>query len=202
MAYLPTAVYTAYRGYEWSCLPEGVSREERDALYAKAAALRPEFPPADDVRQGVVACGRLAAAFRVWNVPAWDADGRSADYFAFAYFPVFGEISDDAVARLLEDPFFHIPERNAPSRIEWSGGGKSAAKAREVRKEEKSAPVDARFAELLSRYVERGKRIAALEASADGYRRRWRSALKGWLWTGAAALALAVIAALKVLARA
>jgi len=195
MAYLPTAVYTAYRGYEWSCLPEGVSREERDALYAQAAALRPEFPSAEDVRQGVVTCGHLAAAFRVWNVPAWDADGRSADYFAFAYFPLFGEVSDDEVAALLEDPFFHIPEHTPPSRIEWRGGGKTAAKAREVQ-DAKSAPVDARFAELLSRYVERGKRIDVLEASADEYKRRWLHESKKCRWWMIAGLLLFLLAAL------
>lgn len=195
MAYLPTAVYTAYRGYEWSCLPEGVSREERDALYAKAAALRPEFPPADDVRQGVVACGSVAAVFRVWNVPAWDADGRSADYFAFAYFPRVGEVSDDDAAALLADPFFHIPERTPHTRIEWRGGEKTAAKAREVQ-DAKSAPVDARFAELLSRYVERGKRIDVLEASADEYKRRWLHESKKCRWWMIAGLLLFLLAAL------
>jgi hypothetical protein len=189
MAYLPTAVYTAYRGYEWSCLPEGVSREERDALYAKAAALRPEFPPADDVRQGVVTCGSVAAVFRVWNVPAWDADGRSADYFAFAYFPRVGEVSDDDVAALLADPFFHIPERTPHTRIEWRGGEKAEAKAREVH-DAKAAPVDARFAELLSRYVERGKRIAAVEADSEEYKRRWRHEVGKCRWWMAAAILL------------
>jgi hypothetical protein len=171
MADLPTAVYTAYRGYEWSCLPRGVSSEERDDLYRRAAALRPEFPSADDVRQGVVSNGRVAAAFRVWSVPGWDADGRAADYFAFAYFPVLGAVEDKDVSRLLEDPFFHIPERSPPESIPWYGAD-APPSSREVAAA-KSAPVDSRFSELLSRYVKRGRRIDLLEASAGEYKKRW-----------------------------
>jgi len=191
MADLPTAVYTAYRGYEWSCLPRGVSSEERDDLYRRAAALRPEFPSADDVRQGVVSNGRVAAAFRVWSVPGWDADGRAADYFAFAYFPVLGAVEDKDVSRLLEDPFFHIPERSPPESIPWYGAD-APPSSREVAAA-KSAPVDSRFSELLSRYVRRGDELAAAEARAAALERRMRGdARRCWLWAIAAAVAAAV----------
>jgi len=192
MAFLPTAVYTAWRGYAWTALPPGLTREDRDDLYQRAAALRPDFPSADDVRQGVVTNGNVGAVFRVWNVPSWDADGRSADYFAFAYFPVTGEVSEDGVARLLEDPFFHIPERNPPEMVRWRGGnvapmGQEAASG-------KASPVDARFAELLSRYVERGKKIDLLETSADEYKRRWLHESKKCRWWMMASILLFLLA--------
>lgn len=113
---LPTAVYTAWRGYDWSCVPEGVTREQMDALRAKAAARRPPFADAEVVTTGIVSDGSLAAVFAIHTVPAWDAVKRAADYAAFAFLPT-AMLMGLNVRAVLGNPFFTTPTREPPAFI-------------------------------------------------------------------------------------
>lgn len=117
---IETAVYTAYRGYAWSRIPGSVGKDRMDALYRMAAEARGEFPSADAVDSGVVSDGSFAAAFSIFSVPGWDAEGRAAEYAALAFVPCSEAVSVDFSA-LLGDAFFRNPERNPPASVAYSG---------------------------------------------------------------------------------
>ena len=112
----PFVVHTATYGYDWSSVPDGLSRAELDDTYRRAAALKPEFMSVGDTVAGVLAQGGRVVAFRFQVAPGWDANGRDAAYDAFAFLP-------SAVARrvdfraLLDDAVFRVPSRNPPSRV-------------------------------------------------------------------------------------
>ena len=117
---LAAAVYTAYRGYAWSSVPESVGGVRMDALYRMAAEIRGEFPSAESVDSGVVSDGVLAAAFSIFTAPRWDSEGRAAEYAAFAFIPCDDAASVDFEA-LLRDPFFCEPAREPPRAVAYAG---------------------------------------------------------------------------------
>ena len=120
MTLLATAVYSAFRGYSWSRIPEGLTERLIDRLREMAAAKRGDFPNPEAVDRGVVAVGPVAAAFTIRSVPDWDSNGRTSEYSAFAFFR-----SADANAfdfgRLIELPFFATPAREVPASIAYEG---------------------------------------------------------------------------------
>lgn len=117
---IDTAVYTAYRGYAWSRVPDAVGKERMDALYRMAAEIRGEFPSAEAVDTGVVSDGVFAAAFSIFTAPGWDVEGRSAEYAAFAFVPCAEAASVDFSA-LLDSAFFSLPARVPPPSVAYSG---------------------------------------------------------------------------------
>ena len=110
---IETAVYTAYRGYAWSRIPDAVGKERMDALYRMAAEIRGEFPPAEAVDTGVVSDGVFAAAFAIFTAPGWDVEGRSAEYAAFAFVPCAEAASVDFVQSA---PASSVPSSTMPTR--------------------------------------------------------------------------------------
>ena len=114
------AVYTAVHGYNWSNVPEGLSRERLDRLLDLAMEDAPEFPPPDFTSAGVVSDGETAAVYTLREVENWDSVGRSAQYAAFA-FPTFEELSTIDIAALLTDPFFTVPSHEPPAALDYSG---------------------------------------------------------------------------------
>lgn len=116
---VPVAVYTAWRGYDWSGIPDGLTREQMDALRAKAVARRPAFADADTVTTGIVSHGVWAAVFAIRVVPAWDAVGRAADYAAFAFLPVT-VLPELNVRMILAHPFFTTPTHEPPTFLQFS----------------------------------------------------------------------------------
>ena len=120
MKLLETAVYTAYRGYAWSRTPDGLSVSGLEALYRLASAGRSDFPSPTEVTCGVVSDGSVAAAFTIRSVPNWDAEGRAADYAAFAFVPC-AEAGEIDFRALLATPFFAQPERTPPATLAYEG---------------------------------------------------------------------------------
>ena len=117
---LNAAVYTANRGYAWSNVPEGTTTGELEELLALATSLRPEFPTEADVACGAVASARLTAVFSLRTVPAWDAEGRAADYAAFVL--VDREIADKVdFGVLLGHRFFAVPLKTPPPFVMYDG---------------------------------------------------------------------------------
>lgn len=117
---LNATVYTANRGYAWSSVPEGTTTEELEGLLKLASALRPEFPSEEDVTQGAVSDGTRIAVFTIRNVPAWDSEGRPAEYAAFVL--VDHEIADKVdFAALLRNRFFQVPLKTPPPFVMYEG---------------------------------------------------------------------------------
>ena len=116
----PFTVYTATRGYAWSSLPDGFEREDLDAFYRQAAALKPDFMTVGDEVRGVFAQGGIIAAFRLGIAPKWDDFGRDADYCAFTF--ILAEMARDVdFASLLALPAFSTPTRHPPHSIVYDG---------------------------------------------------------------------------------
>lgn len=120
MISIATAVYTAFRGYSWSRIPEGLTEKLIDLLRETAAAKRGDFPNPEAVDRGVIAIGPVAAAFSIRNVSGWDSAGRSCEYSAFAFFKSAEADSFD-FGRLLELPFFSSPVHEIPSSTGYDG---------------------------------------------------------------------------------
>ena len=126
MMTLDTAVYTAFRGYRWSRIPDGLSEELMDRLRQLAAERRGDFPDPDAVDSGVVAVGPTAAAFSIRNVPAWDSAGRASEYAAFAFFASADAARMD-FGRLLAHPFFNHPARESAATLACDDASAEAA---------------------------------------------------------------------------
>lgn len=150
MSALATSVYSAFRGYSWSRIPDGLTERLLDRLRTLAAKERGEFPDPEAVDRGVVAIGPVAAAFSIRSVPGWDSSGRTSEYSAFAFFR-----SADAAAYdfglLLRHPFFGVPSgHDTPETIFYEGAAATVS------------PLTA-AGELVCR-----RRLAALPASQGG----------------------------------
>lgn len=117
---LPTAVYTANRGYAWSNVPEGISTAKLNEFCRMISSGLGEFGECQQIESGLVSDGKIAAAFTKQRVERWDAEGRSADYVALALFPI--ERSGDIdVLELLNHDFFWTPERTPRASVEYVG---------------------------------------------------------------------------------
>lgn len=126
MTTFDTAVYTAFRGYRWSRIPDGLSEELMDRMRKLAAEPRGDFPDPDAVDSGVVAIGPVAAAFSIRNVPTWDSAGRASEYAAFAFFRSADAAGID-FGRILAHPFFTSPTRNPAETLVYSDRPAQAA---------------------------------------------------------------------------
>lgn len=117
---IPFAVYTAWRGYGWSLIPEDISEEELDELYHTISEHRPDFMGPGDSFEGVYSNNGLLAAFRMQSVPKWDSVGRDADYCAFGFmgYDVVQEFDFDV---LLAHPSFHEPTHSPLNGVEYAG---------------------------------------------------------------------------------
>lgn len=120
MTNLASAVYTAFRGYSWSRVPDGLTEGLMDRLRDLAAGKRGDFPDPDSVDRGVVAIGPVAAAFSIRCVPGWDSAGRASEYSAFVFFKSADAAAIDFSA-LLAHPFFASPTHDAPASIAYDG---------------------------------------------------------------------------------
>ena len=117
---IPFAVYTAFHGYAWSSIPEGISAERLNDLYRKACAQKPAFLGNDDFIEGVLYDAGTVVAFHVQIVQKWDSVGRSAEYGAFA-FPPFDMIRAIDFDSFLSSDTFRVPCREPPSHAEYDG---------------------------------------------------------------------------------
>lgn len=116
---IPFAVHTAKFGYDWSCVPEGLTRDELDACYRAAVARRPAVLEIGQVVTGVLACGRLKFAFSLQIAKDWDANGRNAEYGAFAFLPSFADLERTDFSELLGRREFRVPDRQPPDSVPW-----------------------------------------------------------------------------------
>lgn len=143
---LPFAVYTAWRGYDWSSVPEDVTREELDRLYRDIGARRPDFMGDGDSFGGVYCKDGLLAAFRMQCVPKWDSVGRDADYCAFAFMglDVVRDIDFDALLAMDE---FVRPVRAPRNGVDYRGPASASfpvGEAMDLRDRREAAQVDFR----------------------------------------------------------
>lgn len=114
---LPTSVYTATRGYAWSAVPAGLAPADLEAFLADATKDRPDFEDEAAASAGVIVRRSVVAPFSVRRARRWDAEGRDADYAAFAFCS-----APDAA-----DPFFTAPSRTPPACLAYDGPAASAA---------------------------------------------------------------------------
>jgi len=119
---LETSTYSAFRGYAWSNVPAGTDHEQLDRFYRQIADARGDFPDPTCVDLGFVSDGKIAAVFTIQNVDKWDAEKRSSDYAAFAFFPTRDAWQIDIV-ELLNNDFFWTPTHEPPASITYEGPG-------------------------------------------------------------------------------
>ena len=113
---IPFAVHTAKFGYDWSNVPEGVTRDELDACYRAAIARKPEYLAVGEIVSGVAEAKGRRFAFSIQVAEAWDANGRNAEYCAIAFAPPLVADRLDLQA-LLERDEFRVPSRTPPKRV-------------------------------------------------------------------------------------
>lgn len=113
---IPFAVHTAKFGYDWSNIPDGMSRKELDACYRAAIAAKPEYLEPGRIISGVTSAVGRRFAYSIQVAEAWDANGRNAEYSAFAFIPAI--LSDRLfVEGLLARDEFCRPNRNPPTSV-------------------------------------------------------------------------------------
>lgn len=170
MLTIATAVYTAFRGYSWSRIPEGLTERLVDRLREMAAAKRGDFPNPETVDRGVVAIGPIAAAFTIRNVHGWDSAGRASEYSAFSFFKSAEADSFD-FGRLLELPFFSSPTREVPSSVSYDGPAAESAPltaaGQLVCRRHLDAIPSAQAGDLLAKYFTRSNEWT-FRANSDG----------------------------------
>lgn len=113
---IPFAVHTAKFGYDWSNVPEGMTRKELDACYRAAIAAKPEYLEPGQIISGVASAVGRKFAYSIQVAEAWDANGRNAEYSAFAFIPAI--LADRLfVEGLLKRDEFCRPNRNPPTSV-------------------------------------------------------------------------------------
>ncbi len=113
---IPFAVHTAKFGYDWSNIPDGMTRAELDACYRAAVAKKPEYLEPGQIISGVTSAAGRRFAYSIQVAEAWDANGRNAEYSAFAFIPAI--LSDRLfVEGLLARDEFCRPNRNPPTSV-------------------------------------------------------------------------------------
>jgi len=115
-----TAVYTANRGYAWSNIPPGMTNERLANFLRLINSARGDFPDPLSMTIGFVSDGKTAAIFTIQNVEKWDAEQRSADYGAFAFFENRDAGKVDLVEMLNRD-FFWMPSKSPITELEYLG---------------------------------------------------------------------------------
>lgn len=116
---IPIVVHTAKFGYDWSYVPDGLTRDELDACYRLAVERRPEVLEVGTVIDGVLACGRLKFAFSMQLAKDWDANGRNAEYSVFAFLPSFVDLERTDFTEFLARDEFRTPSRQPPKSVPW-----------------------------------------------------------------------------------
>lgn len=133
---IPVAVFTAHRGYDWSKLPDFVSRDEADSLFEKVMSVKTgycdDLLPYGDSFKGVLYEGKYAFAFRLMTAEKWDQAKRDSNYCACAFIP-HDMLKEVNFERLLDMGFFrtttHVPDYllnyydedfHCPTTDEWS----------------------------------------------------------------------------------
>lgn len=120
---IPVAVFTAYRGYDWSKLPDFVSRDEADSLFEKIMSVKTnycdDFLPYDDAFKGVLYEGKYAFAFRLMTAERWDQAKRDSYYCACAFIPQ-DKLMDVDFERLLDMDYFKTPTHTPDCLLEYS----------------------------------------------------------------------------------
>ena len=113
---IPFAVHTAKFGYDWSNIPDGMTRAELDACYRAAVAKKPEYLEPGQVVSGVTSAGDRKFAYSIQVAEAWDANGRNAEYSAFAFIPTI--LADRVFFEgLLRREEFRTPSRTPPKSV-------------------------------------------------------------------------------------
>ena len=113
---IPFAVHTAKFGYDWSNVPEGMTREELDACYRVAIERKPEYLAVGEVVSGVAEARGRKFVFSIQIAEAWDANGRNAEYGAFAFVPAL--VADRLyLDGLLARDEFRTPSRTPPTSV-------------------------------------------------------------------------------------
>ena len=113
---IPFAVHTAKFGYDWSKVPEGMTREELDACYRVAIERKPEYLAVGEVVSGVAEARGRKFVFSIQIAEAWDANGRNAEYGAFAFVPAL--VANRLYLNgLLARDEFRTPSRTPPTSI-------------------------------------------------------------------------------------
>lgn len=122
MIEIPSAVYTARYGYEWTELPSWIAKAEADEWHKEINRLRESGGHElkdDEAFEGVLyrRGKEYAVAFRIFCAKKWDQANRDASYCACAFVKCehFGEID---FGRLLKHAHFIKPSRNPEARIE------------------------------------------------------------------------------------
>ena len=113
---IPFAVHTAKFGYDWSNVPEGVTRAELDACYRAAITRKPEYLAVGEVVSGVAEAKGRRFAFSIQVAEAWDANGRNAEYCAIAFAPPLVADRLDLQSLLKRDEF-RVPSRTPPKSV-------------------------------------------------------------------------------------
>lgn len=114
---IPVAVFTAHRGYDWSKLPDFVSRDEADSLFEKVMSVKTTHCDGlllyGDSFEGVLYEGKYAFVFRLMTAEKWDQAKRDSKYCACAFIP-YDMLKDVDFERLLDMVFFrtttHTPD--------------------------------------------------------------------------------------------
>lgn len=113
MVRIQVAVYTAFHGYAWSSIPDGVTEGELKALADEISNVCPERLGDGDRFEGVLYDGKYIVAFLALRLSNWDANNRPARYFALAFVPRESGASVD-FDELLKCDFFqaatHSPD--------------------------------------------------------------------------------------------
>ena len=185
----PFAVYTAKFGYEWSNVPPGMTRGDMADCYKRASASKPEFLKDGETVSGTFVRNGFTVVFLIQVAKKWDANGRDAEYGAFAFIPLDKVASVDLKA-LLARREFHEPDRNPPRTVKApcvssagaSNVGRPSSLVR-VSDEERRTSDGGRRAE--------DKVVGARAAMQDARGTNWLAAL---LWIGAAVLVVMALA--------
>jgi hypothetical protein len=118
--HIPFSVYTAWQGYAWSRIPDGISSEEMDIMYRRIGEWRPSYMSPGDSYEGVFYFNGLLAAFKMQCVQRWDAARRDVDYCAFAFMG-YDVMKKFDFEFLLGLDVFSIPTRTPGRSIEYCG---------------------------------------------------------------------------------
>ncbi len=120
---IPVAVFTAHRGYDWSKLPDFISRDEADSLFEKIMSVKTvycegELPVGDAFKGVLYTDGMYAFAFRLMTAEKWDQAKRNANYCACAFVSrdKFKEVDFE---RLLDMDYFKNPIANPAATLDY-----------------------------------------------------------------------------------
>lgn len=179
----PFAVYTAKFGYAWSNVPAGMTPEDMSVCYKRACASKPAFLEDGQTVSGTFAYKGHTVAFLIQVAKGWDANGRDAEYGAFAFIP-FDKVAAVNLTALLAQREFREPDIAPPKTIVPGALCRVPEAGKSVPEAEVGEP--------------RAASGGADSSDSSDTRHTAQSALTVLLWIGAAILVtLALVSALK-----